>query len=80
MATTIIEWLGSDPFTQEVIERNIRDAEALAGPEYRLGKTTVVNEAGNTVVTRDWPSLENAQAWVAHQAQWNPVSAVASPD
>ena len=81
MATTIIEWTGEEPFTPEENLRNENDAEAIAGsPLFRKGDNFILDEIGNKVVTRRWPSQAVAEAWIAHVAQWGPVSAVVVPD
>jgi len=64
MALTVIEWNGEEPFTEEENQRNLDLAEAHAGPEYRDALFFVINERGNKTVTRQWPTVEIAQAWI----------------
>ena len=73
-ALTIIEWTGEEPFTAEENQRNLDDAEAHAGPEYRNALRFFINENGNKTVTRRWPSLQSAQPWIDHVTPWGPVS------
>jgi hypothetical protein len=84
MRTTTVVWNleDGDAGGRDVKRQEIHDAaEAIAGPEYRVEITTVEDDAGTiSTVTRSWPDLASAEAWVTKALELGAASAVVNPE
>jgi len=83
MRTTTVVWARDPnlPVDQNRTEEIYTDAANLAGELYRSEIQKVLSEDGTTVtMTRAWPDLDAAQAWVDLVLSKGAVSAQVNPE